>query len=58
MIIFEIFLALFVITMLFFGKIEFSSKSLKLSINIAGRNFPLISIIKKKDDSGNDNVSI
>lgn len=58
MIILEIFFALFVIAMIVFGKIELSSRGLKLSLNIAGRVIPLISIIRKNGDSGNDNVSI
>lgn len=58
MIILEIFFALFIIAMIIFGKVEFSSRVFKLSINIAGRSFPLISVIRKKEGSGNDNVSI
>ena len=58
MVILEIFFALFVIAMILFGKVEFSSKVFKLSVVIAGRTFPLISVIRKKDVSGNDNVSI
>lgn len=57
MIVLEIFFALFVIAVILFGKIEFSSKAFKLSVAIAGRVFPLISIVRKKDN-GNDNVSI
>jgi|MudIll2142460700_1097286.scaffolds.fasta_scaffold104369_2 hypothetical protein len=58
MIILEIFFALFVIAMILFGKVEFTPKTFKLSINIAGRTFPLISIVKKRDTNGSDNVSI
>ena len=57
MIILEIFFALFVIAMIVFGKVEISSKAFKLSLNVAGRVLPLISIVRKKDN-GNDNVSI
>lgn len=57
MIILEFFFVLLVIAMIVFGKVEISSKAFKLSLNVAGRVFPLISIVRKKDN-GNDNVSI
>lgn len=57
MIILEFFFAIFIIAMMIFGKMEFSSKEFKLSMNIAGRNFSLFSI-RKKSDYNNDNVSI
>jgi len=58
MIILEIFFALFVIAIILFGKIEFSTKAFKLSVTVAGRNIPLISVARKKETDGNDNVSI
>lgn len=58
MIILEIFFALLVVAVILFGKIEFSTKAFKLSVTIAGRTFPLISILRKKDTNGSDNVSL
>ena len=58
MIVLEIFFVLFVIAMIVFGKVEISSKAFKLSLNVAGRVFPLISIVRKKDSNGNDNISV
>ena len=58
MIILEIFFALFIVAIILFGKIEFSSCHLKVSLNIRGVQIPLISIARKKEPNGNDNVSI
>ena len=55
MIILEIFFALFIVALILFGKIEFSSHFLKVYLTIKGIQIPLISISRKKDT---DNVSI
>lgn len=57
MFILEIFFALLLIAVVLFGKLEFSKSSFKLSILIAGRSFPLVSVVRKNDSNGN-NVSI
>ena len=59
MIILEIFLVLFVIAMISFGKIEVSSQGIKLSVSILGQKYPLFSIVRKKDTDGSGgNVSL
>lgn len=52
MIILEIFFALFIVIVLLFGKIEFSSKAFSLSLIVAGKVYPLISITRKRDTNG------
>lgn len=58
MILLEIFIPLFIIAMVLFGKIEISSTSFKAFLKIGGWTQPLVSISFGTKKNSGENVSI